>query len=90
VPDPVSYLLIERGWHVHGRDGEHLGHVEEVLADESKDIFSGLVVTAGLFRGTKFVPAERVAEIVEGQVTLDLDGDEFKALDEHGAPKSAG
>jgi uncharacterized protein YrrD len=83
VPDPVSYLLIERGWHVHGTDDEHLGAVDEVIADGEKDIFNGLAVTAGLMRATKYVPSERVAAIVEGRVTLDLDKRAFDALDDY-------
>ena len=83
MADPVSYLLVERGWEVVAKDGSHLGHIEEVVADEGKDIFNGVVVTAGLFRATKYVPSERVAEIVEGRVALDLDGDAFAQLDEH-------
>lgn len=86
MPDPVSYLLVERGWDVVARDGSHLGHIESVVADEAKDIFNGLVVTAGLFRATKYVPSERVAEIVEGRVALDLDSDGFARLAEHGDP----
>jgi uncharacterized protein YrrD len=85
MPDPVSYLLVERGWDVVAKDGSHLGHIEDVVADEAKDIFNGIVVTAGLFRATKYVPSERVAEIVEGRVALDLDSDAFAQLDEHDA-----
>lgn len=84
MPDSVSWLMIEKGWHVHGADGEHLGHVEEVVGDSGKDIWNGLSVTAGLLRATKYVPAERVGEIVEGRVTLDLDKDGFGRLDDHG------
>jgi uncharacterized protein YrrD len=83
VPDPVSYLLVERGWDVVASDGSHLGSVDDVIADEEKDIFNGLVVTAGLFRGTKYVPSERVSTIVEGRVALDVDVDGFRLLGEH-------
>jgi uncharacterized protein YrrD len=83
MADPVSWLLIERGWHVHGSDGEHIGRVDEVTGDTVNDIFNGLVVTAGLFRATKYVPAERVVEIVEGRVTIDVDAEGFQALDDH-------
>lgn len=88
--DPVSWFVIERGWEVVDRDGKQLGHVEEVVGDSGKDIFNGLAVTAGLFRSTKYVPSERVAEIVDGRVQLTLSGDEFKRLDDHGdVPPSA-
>ena len=81
--DPVSWLLIERGWPVRGRGGGELGEIDQVVADEQKDIFNGLVVRTGAF-GTRYVPAERVAEIREDGVTLDLDADGLDALDESG------
>lgn len=74
--------MIEQGWEAVGRDGEKLGHVEEVAGDTGTDIFSGLVVRTGLFKGTRFVPAERVAGLVEGRVTLDIGAKEFERLAE--------
>jgi hypothetical protein len=89
-PDPVSWLVIESGWKVVGRDGEELGSVHEVIGDTGKDIFNGLAVSPGLLRSSKYVPAERVAQIVDGRVGLDLTADEFDRLDEHGEqPPSA-
>ena len=90
MADPVSWLMIERGWHVHGSDDEHLGRVEEVMGDTVKDIFNGLAVTAGLFRATKYVEAERISEIVENRITLDLGAEEFKQLLDHGDLPSPG
>ncbi len=89
--DPVSWFLIEAGWSVAGSDGSDLGKVHEVVGDSGKDIFNGLAVSPpGLFKGSRYVPAERVAEIVEGAVTLAMNADEFEQLDEHGAvPPSA-
>jgi hypothetical protein len=86
----VSWLLIEPGWHVVGADGAGLGKVHEVIGDSGKDIFNGLAVTPGLLAAPRYVPAERVARIVEGRVELDLGEDEFKRLGEHEqAPVSA-
>lgn len=81
--DPVSWLVIEPGWKVVASDGEHLGSVHEVIGDTGKDIFNGLAVSPGLLKSSKYVPAERVAQIVEGRVHLDLTADEFDRLDEH-------
>ena len=86
MADPVSWLVIERGWEVASADGAKLGHVEDVVGDTGKDIFNGLVVTPGLLRGNRYVPAERVAVIVEGRVELDLAADAFEHLDEHEPP----
>jgi uncharacterized protein YrrD len=84
--DPVSWFVVERGWAVVGRGGEELGSVHEVIGDSGEDIFNGLAVSPGLLRGSRYVPAERVAEIVEGRVVLDLDEREFQHLGEAEEP----
>ena len=84
-PNPASWLVIERGWTVVDRDGEELGTVHEVIGDSGKDIFNGLSVSPGLLKGSRYVPSERVGEIVDGRVTLELGQDEFDRLDEAGA-----
>jgi hypothetical protein len=82
VADPVSWTLIEAGWQVVGADGKELGSVHEVLGDAEIDIFNGLSVSPGLLKGSRYVPSERVTEIVEGSVRIDLTRREFKRLDE--------
>ena len=84
--DPVSWLVVEKGWDVVGSDGEELGKVHEVVGDTSNDIFSGLAVspgTLGLLRKPRFVPSENVREITEGSVEVDLDSAAFERLAEH-------
>jgi uncharacterized protein YrrD len=83
VSDPVSWLLIEPGWTVVDSAGEDVGHIEEIVGDTGEDIFNGLTVSAGLLRAPRYVPAERVAEITEGRVHLDLSKAEVKNLDAH-------
>ena len=90
MTEPVSWMLIEAGWKVVARDGAEVGSVHEVIGDSGADIFNGLAVSPGRLRGSRYVPAESVAVIVEGRVELDLDESEFKRLDEHeGTPPSA-
>jgi len=90
LSDPVSWLLIEKGWDVVGSGGEKLGTILEVVGDTGKDIFNGLAVSPGLLRTARYVPAERVGTIVEGRVQLDFDAQTFDGLDEHGdVPPSA-
>ena len=90
MSDPVSWLLVEKGWDVVGAGGSKLGTVNEVIGDSGKDIFNGLAVTPGLLRKPRYVPAERVRTIIEGRVELDLDDKTFESLDEHGdVPPSA-
>jgi uncharacterized protein YrrD len=83
MADPVSWFLIEQGWSVQAIDGTELGTVEDVLGDQNADIFSGLAVKSGLLGKVKQLPAERVGEIREGTIVVDLDQASFDALDEH-------
>jgi uncharacterized protein YrrD len=78
---PVSYLALEEGTAVLSADGEELGHVAHVLADEETDIFDGIVIAHGLGRHT-FADAEQVAEIYERGVVLTLTAAEAEALPE--------
>jgi uncharacterized protein YrrD len=82
MADPIAWSMIEHGWTVVGRDGAEVGTVHEVIGDEDADIFNGLTIQSGLLRKVRYVPAERVVEIVEGRITLDLDEAGLEALDE--------
>jgi hypothetical protein len=86
MTEPVSWLVIEPGWSVVDRDGTEVGRVDELVGDTGKDIFSGLKVLTGLFGKARFVPAERVAAITEGEVRLDLSKDEVDRLEEFSEP----
>lgn len=83
MPDPVSWFLIERSWKVVGSDSAELGTVEEALGDESLDIFDGLAVATGVLGKPRYVPAELVGEIVEGEVHLTVDEAAFGRLGEY-------
>lgn len=83
MADPVAWLVVEAGWEVVSSDGEKVGAVDEVLGDQNADIFDGLAVAPGVLKKAKYVPSERVGEIVEGRVTLQLTPVEFDALDEY-------
>ena len=83
MPDPVAWIVVERGWEVVSSDGQKIGTVDEVLGDQNADIFDGLAVATGLLKKPKYVPAERVGEIFEGRVMLELTKPEFDALDDY-------
>lgn len=69
MADPVSWLLIEKGWLVVDPSGARVGKVDEVLGDTNLDIFDGIAVETHLFRKVE-VPAEEVLEITEGRVVV--------------------
>jgi len=77
MPDPVSWMLVEQGWSVVDADGHDLGRVDEVLGDESADIFNGLQILTGTLGTPTYVPAEEVGEILEGRVQLRLTKEEL-------------
>jgi hypothetical protein len=64
MADPVAWLVIERGWEVVDANGKRVGKVDEVLGDREADIWDGLTVSGD------YVPAENVAQIVEGRIAL--------------------
>jgi len=86
MSDPVSWLLVEPGWKVVASDGKEVGKVDEVVGDTGQDIFSGLSVSQGLLRKRRYVPAELVREIVEGEIRLDADASRFDRLDAYEPP----
>jgi sporulation protein YlmC with PRC-barrel domain len=83
MSDQVSWMVVEPGWDVVDAEGKRVGQVKEVLGDADKDIFNGLAVSPGLFKPTKYVPAERVGRIEEGLIRLSTTRSEFERLDEH-------
>ncbi|MBV8081041.1 MAG: DUF2171 domain-containing protein [Actinobacteria bacterium] len=75
--DPVSWLMIEPGWKVVDTSGDEVAHVDDVVGDEERDIFSGLNVSTSLFGHSRFVPAEHVSEITPDRVRIDVAVDEL-------------
>jgi hypothetical protein len=57
-----------------------------VIGDENIDIFTGLTIHGGLLKRNRYIPSERVVEIVEGRITVDIDADELDALEETAPP----
>ena len=84
--DPVSWFLIEPGWKVTGADGSDIGRVESIVGDTGKDIFNGLAVATGLLRKARYVPAELVAQITEGEVSLSVSGHDAEQLGDFDEP----
>ena len=72
---------MESGWDVVDSAGESVGKIDEVLGDKNRDIFDGLAVSTGLVGKPKYVPAERVGEIQEDRVQLEMSADEVERLE---------
>jgi len=89
VSDPVSWFLIEPGWKVVDAKGKQIGRIEEVVGDTADDIFNGLAVSTGLLSKPRYVPAEQVGEITDGQVQLTLPAEHVERLEEHEPPAAS-
>jgi hypothetical protein len=80
---PGSYMTLGEGMPVYSRDGELLGEVEHVLAEQDKDIFDGVVF--GHSGGHRFVDAPEIERIHERGVVLSLDAADAERLPEPSA-----
>ncbi|HEY4412342.1 MAG TPA: DUF2171 domain-containing protein [Gaiellaceae bacterium] len=86
MPDPVSWLMIRPGWKVFAADGPEVGAVDEVAGDDNADIFDGLAIATSAFGKPRYVPAEQVTQIFEGEVHLSLTHEQATALGEYLEP----
>jgi uncharacterized protein YrrD len=83
---PISYEVLARHAPVFSSDGEELGTVEHVLADEAEDIFDGIVIKCREHRRRHcFADSEQIAAIHEQGVTLALTAGESESLPEPSA-----
>jgi Uncharacterized protein conserved in bacteria (DUF2171) len=74
-------MALEPGTEVVSSDGQAVGKVEHVLADEDEDIFDGLVVDLQTGPGgLHFADAEQVGDIYENAVVLNLPAAEVPQL----------
>jgi uncharacterized protein YrrD len=69
---PIAWAALETGTPVFSSDGTELGKVTEVIADEQKDIFSGISVDPGWFKEERFVPADLIARLTSQAVHLNI------------------
>lgn len=80
---PIAYVALARGVDVFSSDGEKVGTVGHVLADEATGIFDGIVVDRRHGPGGhRFVDAPEVGRIHERGVVLKLTAVECERLPE--------
>jgi uncharacterized protein YrrD len=72
--DPIAYLALAKHTPVYSSDEQQIGTVGHVLADESEDVFDGLIIgDHGFGEGHRFADADEIAAIYERGVVLKLD-----------------
>jgi hypothetical protein len=77
---PTSYLATDLGVDVFSSDGESVGKLEHVLADESEDVFDGIVINLSGPEGLHFADADDVEEFYERGVVLRIAAADVKHL----------
>ena len=80
VGAPASYLTAEPGVPVLSCEGEQLGKLEHVLADQGAGIFDGIVFASPLPGGHRFADAPQVAAFHERAVVLTVESSEAERL----------
>lgn len=78
---PIAWLALEEGTPIVASDGEEIGRVVTVVADEQKDIFSGVTFKPGLLDGERFVPADAIDRLTAAAVHLNIPASETEGLD---------
>jgi sporulation protein YlmC with PRC-barrel domain len=81
--EPIAYTALKPGADVISSDGEEVGKLEHVLADEEEDVFDGIVIDAKQGPGGhRFVDAPQVSECREGAVTISVAAADVEKLPE--------
>lgn len=61
-------------------DGQQVGKIAQVVADEQKDIFSGITFRSHRFDSERFAPAALIASITSESVELTIGSSEADDL----------
>jgi hypothetical protein len=86
---PVAYTAVAPGTAVYDRDGERIGVVARVVADEPVDVFHGLIVhTRPLPGRRRYAPADQIAALHERAVKLCVTRRELPDVDEDPAART--
>ncbi|HEX3561992.1 MAG TPA: PRC-barrel domain-containing protein [Solirubrobacterales bacterium] len=79
--EPTSYLAVKKGCAVVSSDGEEIGTVQHVLADEESDVFDGVVIDTQLGPGgLHFVDAPQISECRERAILISVPATEVPDL----------
>jgi hypothetical protein len=81
----IAWTAVGRGHPVHASDGEQVGKVARVVADEQKDIFSGITFRSHRFETERFAPADIIEGITGASVQLKIPSPEAESLEAYEA-----
>ena len=89
MPDPVAWIMIRPGWKVLAADGSQIGEIDELVGDERHDIFDGISISVTALGQPRYIDAEHVGRIEQGEVHLSLDHTAAAALPQYRQPASS-
>lgn len=69
----IAWAALEEGTPIVTTDDEEIGKVTNVVADEQKDIFSGVTYRPGALEGERFLPATLIDHLTAARVLLTVD-----------------
>jgi uncharacterized protein YrrD len=81
--EPIAYSALKAGAEVISSDGQEVGAVEHVLADEDEDVFDGIVIDVKTGPGGhRFVDAPDVSSCHERAVLIAVSAADVEKLPE--------
>lgn len=79
---PEGTVAMKEGAKVIAADGEHVGHVERILADPSVDQVTHLLISRGIFnKEVKLIPSKWILKIGEESVYLNVNKDSIEGME---------
>jgi uncharacterized protein YrrD len=81
---PENAVALEEGARVVGKEGEHVGNVDEILTDPEANRVTHLVVSRGvLHKERKLIPVTWLSEVHENEICLAVAAQVVKDLGEY-------
>jgi sporulation protein YlmC with PRC-barrel domain len=79
---PEGTVAMKVGAKVIASDGEHVGHVERILADPSVDQVTHLLISRGIFsKEVNLIPSKWIFKIGEESVYLNVNKDSIEGME---------
>jgi hypothetical protein len=76
----IAWTALRKGHPVRASDGEQVGKIARVVADEKQDIFSGITFRSHRFDSERFAPADLVEAITSESVHLTIPASQAEDL----------
>ncbi len=76
----LAWTAIKPGHKIRDRDGNEIGAVHRVLADDGADIFHGVSLRRGVFGPEVEITADRIERITAEYIRTDLGAEQVESL----------